>query len=113
MVSFIIAVKRLFLALCEAVKQPIAKGLLTTLIIIVFGGTVFLYTEGGLSLIDALFTSVIVLIPTSLSVEYMPDSIFEKLFMMIYLLTGSGVMISVLVVVTSTFVKKNYKKENE
>ncbi|MGV3041916.1 hypothetical protein [Staphylococcus rostri] len=110
MVSFIIALKRLLKALWEVVNLPIAKGLLTTLLIIIFGGTIFLHTEGGLPLIDALFTSIVVLIPTSLSVEYMPDSVFEKLFMLVYLLTGSGVMISVLVVVTSTFVKKNYKR---
>ena len=85
MISFIITLKRVLSALWEAVNLPIAKGLFLTLLVIIFGATVFLHTEGELPLIDALFTSNVVLIPTSLSVAYMPDSIFEKLFKMIYL----------------------------
>ncbi|TDM14925.1 two pore domain potassium channel family protein [Macrococcus bovicus] len=107
MISLLIALRRLVTSLWHVVKQPISKALILTLAFILLGSTIYLTNVNHLSLFDAFYTSIVILIPSSLSVDYHPETVMDKVFMMIYLLTGSGTMLTTLVVIAQAmFTKK-------
>lgn len=113
MISLVIALKRLFNSLWYIFKQPLSKALILTLSLILFGGTMYLTKVGHLSLFDALYTSIIILIPTSLSVEYSPETTMDKIFILAYLLTGSGTMITTLIIITKSMHINNQNPNNK
>lgn len=96
MISFILTAKRLLEAFLVAVKDKVFLSLLTTLLIINLSGVLFYTKLEGWSYLDAIYFSWVSLIPSSLDVGLNPQTSLGKVFTMMYLVVGVGVMIALL-----------------
>ena len=96
MISFFLTANRLLKALINAIKQPIFKSLITTLLIIILSGTLFYSKIEGWSYIDAIYFAVVSLIPSSIETGLSPITTTGKIFTMMYLIVGVGVMIGLI-----------------
>lgn len=105
MVSFIMTLKRLLSGIWCNIKEPIFLSLLTTLILIVCSGTMFYSKVEEWALLDAIYFAVVSLIPTSLDTGLSPQTSFGKIFTMIYLIVGVGVMMMLLVMIGKAIIK--------
>ncbi|WP_195575127.1 ion channel [Paenibacillus sp. 1001270B_150601_E10] len=105
MVSFIMTLKRLLTGIWRNIKEPIFLSLLTTLILIVFSGTMFYTKVENWTVINAIYFSIVSLIPTSLDTGLSPQTNFGKIFTIIYLIVGVGVMMMLLVMIGKAIIK--------
>lgn len=80
-------------------KRPQFLSLFTTLFLIILSGTLFYKGTEGWYWLDALYFSVVSLIPTGVETGLYPTSDFSKIFTMIYLIAGTGVMFIMLLMV--------------
>jgi len=99
MLSFILSTKRLLTGLWRSFKRPQFLSLFTTLFLIILSGTLFYKETEGWDWLDALYFSVVSLIPTGVETGLYPTSDFSKIFTMIYLIAGTGVMFIMLLMV--------------
>ncbi|GLC90243.1 ion channel [Lysinibacillus piscis] len=97
MLSFILSTKRLLVGLWKAFKQPQFLSLFTTLFLIVLSGTLFYKGVEGWYWLDAMYFAVVSLIPTGVETGLYPTSQYAKIFTMIYLVIGTGVMFITLI----------------
>lgn len=111
MISFILTMKRLLVGIWRGLKEPVFLSLLTTLIIIVFSGTLFYKGVEGWSLLDSIYFSIVSLIPSGVETGLSPHTTFGKWFTMIYLIVGVGIMLMLLVIIGKSIV--NYSDKDE
>lgn len=109
MISFVLTVKRLLKGLLIAVKNKEFLSLLSTLLLINLSGVLFYTKLEGWSYLDAIYFSWVSLIPSSIDIGFAPESSLGKVFTMIYLVVGVGVMIGLLGVMAKAII--NYDKE--
>lgn len=105
MVSFILSLKRLLEGLFHAFKRPDFLSLLTTLCLILLSGTMFFHSAESWSWLDSFYFAFISLIPTSINIDMSPSTDFGKIFTMIYLAVGVGVMFMMLITIGRSVVK--------
>lgn len=106
MISLLLAVRRNLQNLVRILKHETLRALLFMLVIIVIGGVIFFMNEEGMRFTEALYTSVVILLPTSLEVGYTPNGGFAEIFILLYLLSGIGIMLTLLLGGVSQLVKK-------
>lgn len=105
MVSFLLTAVRLLRALGVAIKEKVFLSLLTTLLLINVSGVLFYTSVEGWSYVDAIYFSWISLIPTSIDIGYAPATTFGKVFTMMYLVVGVGLMISLLAMIAKAVLR--------
>lgn len=109
MISFILTAKRLLEALLIAIKDKVFLSLVTTLLLINISGVLFYTKLEGWSYLDAIYFSWISLIPSSIDIGYAPITTLGKVFTMMYLVVGVGVMIGLLAMIARAVI--NFDKE--
>lgn len=109
MISFILTVKRLLKGLLIAIKDREFLSLLSTLLLINLSGVLFYRQLEGWSYLDSIYFSWVSLIPSSINIGFSPITSLGKIFTMIYLVIGVGVMIGLLGVMAKVII--NYDKE--
>lgn len=105
MVSFLLTAVRLLRALGVAIKEKVFLSLLTTLLLINMSGVLFYTSVEGWSYVEAIYFSWISLIPTSIDIGYAPVTTFGKIFTMMYLVVGVGLMISLLAMIAKAVLR--------
>ena len=105
MVSFLLTAVRLLRALGVAIKEKVFLSLLTTLLLINASGVLFYTSVEGWSYVDAIYFSWVSLIPTSIDIGYAPVTTFGKIFTMMYLVVGVGLMISLLAMIAKAVLR--------
>ncbi|WP_341300611.1 potassium channel family protein [Lysinibacillus sp. FSL H8-0500] len=104
MISFILSVKRLLTGLWRSFKRPYFLPLFTTLFLIILSGTLFYSGVEKWHWLDALYFAVISLIPTGVETGLYPTTTYSKIFTMIYLIVGTGVMFIMLLILGRSIV---------
>jgi voltage-gated potassium channel len=92
MISFFVALVRFANALRVGFRDPEFKGLVAFVLIILASGTFFYSQIEGWRLIDALYFSVTTLITVGYG-DLTPKTDLGKLFTIVYLFTGVGVIL--------------------
>lgn len=110
MISFILTAKRLLDALLVAVKDKLFLSLITTLLLINLSGVLFYTKVEGWSYVNAIYFSWVSLIPSGIDVGFGPETDFGKIFTMMYLVVGVGVMIGLLALIAKAVL--NVDKES-
>src|SRR5699024_3250795 len=100
MISFFLTAARLLKALGKAMARPVFQSLLLTLFLILLSGTLFYTQVEGWHVLDAVYFGGV-----SLSTST------GKIFTMMYLLVGVGIMISLLAMIAKEVI--NYNIENK
>lgn len=111
MLSFILTVKRFLEAFIKAFKEPIFLSLFTTLFFILLSGTLFYTKKEGWDVLDAIYFCVVSLIPTGVETNLYPATDFGKVFTMIYLVVGTGVMFITLLTLGKTMINAEALEE--
>lgn len=109
MISFILTAKRLLEALIIAFKEKVFLSLLSTLLLINLSGVLFYSSVEGWSYLDAFYFAWVSLIPTGVDTGLAPVTTLGKIFTMMYLVVGIGVMIGLLAVIAKAVV--NFEEE--
>lgn len=99
MISFFLTAKRLLGAIVVLWKEKVFLSLVTTLLLINLSGTLFYSSIEGWTYFDAFYFSWVSLIPTSIDLGYAPMTTFGKVFTMMYLVVGMGIMLALLAMV--------------
>lgn len=105
MISFLLTAKRLIRAIIVLWKEKVFLSLVTTLLLITLSGTLFYASIEGWSYFDAFYFAFVSLIPTSTPIGYAPTTTFSKVFTMMYLVVGVGVMIALLALVAKAVLR--------
>jgi len=87
------ALLRLFVGLGHGLKDSEFRAILVLLLLAILGGTIFYATEEGWDWIDAAYVSVITL-GTLSDPRFVPRSTLGKLFTIVYVLGGIGLMLA-------------------
>lgn len=111
MLSFILTVKRFIEAFFKAFKEPIFLSLFTTLFFILLSGTLFYTKKEGWDVLDAIYFCVVSLIPTGVETNLYPSTDLGKVFTMIYLVVGTGVMFITLLTLGKTMINAEALEE--
>lgn len=111
MISFFLTAARLLKALGKAMARPVFQSLLLTLFLILLSGTLFYTQVEGWHVLDAVYFGVVSLIPTGVEAGVSPSTSIGKIFTMMYLLVGVGIMISLLAMIAKEVI--NYNIENK
>ena len=93
MSSLGIALLRLLVGLGYGLKDPEFRAILVLLLLAILGGTIFYATAEGWDWIDAAYVSVITL-GTLSDPRFVPHSTLGKIFTMVYVLGGIGLMLT-------------------
>ncbi|SDE22612.1 Ion channel [Bhargavaea beijingensis] len=110
MISLLLTMKRLLGAILKNMKDPVFKSLVTTLTLILLSGTLFYRGIEGWSWLDSFYFAVISLMPTSASTGLVPSMTISKVFTMIYLVVGIGVMVGALAMIGKSVLKFDDKE---
>ena len=94
MVSFALTIIRFLRALRRAWRDALFRSSFYLLLLILFSGTMFFATVEGLSWVDAFYLSVVTLTTLGYG-DLHPVTDVGKIFTVIYLFTGMGVVITV------------------
>ncbi|MBD8523041.1 potassium channel family protein [Lysinibacillus sp. FSL R7-0073] len=113
MLSFILSAKRLVKGLWRSFKRPQFLSLFTTLFLIILSGTLFYKGTEGWYWLDAMYFAVVSLIPTGVETGLYPATSFSKIFTMIYLIVGTGVMFIMLLTLGRSIVDFSLSEEEE
>ena len=113
MISFFLTALRLLKAVGKALARPAFQSLLFTLFLILLSGTLFYTTVEGWSVLNAIYFGIISLIPSSIDIGMAPVTDAGKVFTMMYLIVGVGVMISLLGVIAKEVIDFNPDKKNK
>ncbi len=92
MTSFFLTFARFFRALKRSVKDSEFRKLFLVVLALLFSGMLFYHLVEGWRLIDALYFSVTTL--TTVGTNFVPQHDVSKIFTMVYLIVGIGVMLS-------------------
>ena len=104
MISFILTTKRLLSALLVAIKDRIFLSLISTLFLINLSGVLFYTKIEGWTYLNAIYFSWVSLIPTGIDIGYGPETPLGKVFTMMYLVVGVGVMIGLLALIAKAVI---------
>ena len=113
MLSFILTVKRFIEALVKAFKTPMFLSLFTTLFLIILSGTLFYTNKEGWGVVDAIYFCVVSLIPTGVNTNLTPVTNLGKVFTMLYLVVGTGVMFITLLTLGKTMINTKALEERK
>lgn len=114
MLSFILSAKRLLKGLWRAFKRPQFLSLFTTLFLIILSGTLFYKGTEGWYWLDAMYFAVVSLIPTGgVETGLYPTTTYSKIFTMIYLIVGTGVMFIMLLMLGRSIVDFSLNEEEK
>ncbi len=116
MVSFLLTSLRLFKAILHMMRRKLFWSVLTTLGFILLSGTLFYRQVENWRFLDSFYFAFTTLMPTGLNTGLSPSTGFSKVFTMIYLVVGTGAMLSMLLLIGSavlTFEKKEMKQESK
>lgn len=113
MLSFILTVKRFLEALVKAFKNPMFLSLFTTLFLIILSGTLFYTKKEGWGVLDAIYFCVVSLIPTGVNTNLSPVTDLGKIFTMLYLVVGTGVMFITLLSLGKTMINTKALEERK
>ncbi|MFU8897573.1 MAG: potassium channel family protein [Roseinatronobacter sp.] len=94
MVSFALTIIRFLRALRRAWRDALFRSSFYLLLLILFSGTMFFATVEGLRWVDAFYLSVVTLTTLGYG-DLHPVTDVGKIFTVIYLFTGMGVVITV------------------
>jgi hypothetical protein len=108
MSSLGVALLRLLVGLRYGLKDPEFRAILVLLLLAVLGGTIFYATEEGWDWIDAAYVSVITLCTLS-DPRFLPNSRFGKIFTMVYVFGGIGLMLAFVTRLASFMVHREEK----
>ena len=111
MLSVILSFKRLLKGLYHGVKEPQFISILTTVALIVLSGTLFYSRFEGWAKIDAFYFAVVSLIPTGVDTNLVPSTTGTKLFTVLYLIIGTGLMFALLVNLGRAIIKEDKPKK--
>jgi hypothetical protein len=100
----------LFVGLGYALKDSEFRAILVLLLVAVLGGTIFYASEEGWDWIDAAYVSVITL-ATLNDPRFVPHSILAKVFTMVYVLGGIGLMLAFVTRLAAVMTGKDKKEE--
>lgn len=109
MSSLGLALLRLFVGLRRGLKDPEFRAILVLLLVAILGGTIFCGTEEGWDWIDAAYVSVITL-GTLSDPRFVPQSSIGKIFTMVYVLGGLGLMLAFVTRLASVMTSKEKDK---
>jgi len=104
-ISFLLTLRRMIKAVVKAFKDKEFQVLLSLIVIILLSGTVFYSTVEGFRIIDALYFSVATLTTVG-DAHLSPTTDFGKVFTMLYLITGIGIMLGFIVKIAENIRKK-------
>lgn len=93
MVSFFLTIIRFFKALRRSWRDDLFRASFFLLVMILFSGTMFFATVEGLRWIDAIYLSVVTLTTLGYG-DLHPVTDLGKVFTIIYLFSGMGVMVT-------------------
>ena len=113
MLSFILSAKRLLVGMWKSFKRPQFLSLFTTLFFIILSGTMFYKGTEGWHWLDAMYFAVVSLIPTGVETGLYPTSDFSKIFTMIYLIVGTGIMFITLLMLGRSIVDFTIEEEKK
>ncbi|ANU14525.1 Potassium channel protein [Planococcus halocryophilus Or1] len=108
MISFILTLRRMLKAFFQLIKDKEFQVLLGLTAVILLSGTIFYSTVEGFTVVDALYFSVATLTTVG-SATLEPVTDFGKIFTILYMITGIGVMLSLIVKVSLQM--RNKKKQ--
>lgn len=109
MISFFLTAGKLLKALIKALNQPIFKSLIFTLFLIILSGTLFYSKIEGWAYIDAIYFAVVSLIPSSVEIGLFPVTTIGKVFTMMYLIVGVGVMVGLIGLIAKAILDSDIK----
>lgn len=109
MISFFLTAGKLLKALIKALNQPIFKSLIFTLFLIILSGTLFYSKIEGWAYIDAIYFAVVSLIPSSVEIGLFPVTTIGKVFTMMYLIVGVGVMVGLIGLIAKAILDSDVK----
>lgn len=112
MISFLLTAKRLLSAIIVAFKEKVFLSLITTLLIMNLSATFFYTSVEGWTVIDAIYFSWISLIPSGIDIGYGPVTTFGKIFTMMYLVVGVGIMVGVLAIIAKAVLRFDDETES-
>lgn len=110
MISFILTAKRLLSALLVAVKNKLFLSLITTLLLINLSGVLFYTKIEGWTYLNAIYFSWVSLIPSGIDIGFSPETDLGKIFTMMYLVVGVGVMIGLLTLIAKAVINVDDEK---
>jgi len=106
MLSVILSFWRLLKGLYHAIKEPQFISILTTVALIILSGTLFYSRFEAWSKIDAFYFAVVSLIPTGVETTLVPSTTGTKLFTILYLIIGTGLMFALLIKLGMAIIKE-------
>ena len=96
MISFLLTLRRMLKALFQLIKDKEFQVLLVLTLVILMSGTIFYSTVEEFSIVDALYFSVATLTTVG-SANLEPSTDFGKIFSIIYMISGIGVMLTLII----------------
>lgn len=112
MVSFALTILRFLRALRRAWQDSLFRSSFYMLLLILFSGTMFYATIEGLRWVDAVYLSVVTLTTLGYG-DLHPVTDAGKLFTIVYLFTGMGVMITVVTRLARSMFKEPTSKQDD
>ncbi|MFC4735987.1 potassium channel family protein [Bacillus daqingensis] len=93
MIAFLVTLRRMVKATVLGLKEPEFQVLLSLTVAMLISGTMFYSNVEGLSILDALYFSVITLATVGYG-DFTPQTDFGKIFTILYILTGVGLIVA-------------------
>jgi hypothetical protein len=113
MISFILTAIRLLIAIVKSFTHPVFTSLLVTLLLIVLSGTFFYTKVEGWDTVDAIYFGVVSLIPTGVETGVSPITTLGKVFTIMYLIVGTGVMIGLIGIIAKAVIDFDSNKADD
>jgi len=105
MLYFLITLVMFLRSLNELIKKPETRALLFSVVMILFLGTFVYYKVEGWTLLDSLYFSVITLTTVGYG-DFSPQTDVGKIFTMIYIFVGLGILFGFVDVIGDHIVNK-------
>lgn len=99
MISFILTLRRMLKAFVKLIRDKEFQVLLSLTAVILVSGTLFYSGVEGFSIVDALYFSVATLTTVG-SANLEPSTDFGKIFTIIYMISGIGIMLGLIIKVS-------------
>ena len=111
MISFLLTLRRLIVSLFRKWREPEFRTILLTMMLMLLSGTIFYSTVEGWSLFDSFYFCVITLATIGYGDLY-PQTMFGKLFTIIYILVGLGLFVALIHDLSDGLLKKKTRPSN-